>query len=354
MALPKTGLIVIDGSFGEGGGQILRTSIALSCVTGKPVEIVNIRKSRPRPGLQPQHVTAVKAAAKISNAIVEGADISSTTIRFSPGKTRGGEYRFDVSEIKGSAGSTSLVLQTILLPLIFADQESAVTLIGGTHVPWSPTFHYLRHVFFPTLFRMGLTADLMIEKWGWYPLGGGAVNVKIKPGKQLSGITMTERGILKSVSGTSTVSNLPMEIAVRQRNRALAVLSRQGIEAALETVSALSVGRGTHLFLLALSENSVAAFDSLGALGKRAEIVADEASTALLNYLDTGAAVDPYIADQLIAYCSLARGISKFTTSRITRHLLTNVWAVKQFLTVEILVEGKEGEPGSIQIRPSF
>lgn len=342
--------ILIDGSFGEGGGQILRTALALSCVSGKPVEIVNIRKSRPKPGLQPQHLLAVKAAAKISNATIEGAGISSTAIRFHPGEITGGEYRFDVSEIKGSAGSTSLVLQTILLPLIFAGQESAIRLIGGTHVPWSPSFHYLRDVFLPVLFRMGVTADLIIEKWGWYPLGGGSVIARIKPRRELPGITMTERGKLKSVRGRSTVSNLPMEIAVRQRNRALTVLSREGVEADIETASAPSLGKGTHLILLAQCENSVAAFDSLGALGKRAETVADEASGALLDYLQSGAAIDPHLADQLIPYCSLADGISKFTTSRITLHLLTNVRVVRQFVDIDIAVEGKEGEPGSVQI----
>lgn len=349
----KAPFILIDGSFGEGGGQILRTSLALSCVSGKPFEIINIRKSRPRPGLQPQHLTAVQAAAKISSATVEGADLSSTKIRFHPGKIRGGEYCFSVSEIKGSAGSTSLVLQSVLLPLFFANQESAIALIGGTHVPWSPTFHYLRHVFLPALSRMNLTAEMLIEKWGWYPLGGGSVTAKITPAQKVSAITMTERGMLKSVKGTSTVSNLPMEIAVRQRSRALAVLSRRGIEASIETFSAPSIGKGTHLFLLAESEKSVAAFDSLGAIGKRAETVSDEATGALLEYLNAAAAVDPYLADQLISYCSLAGGISKFTTSRITRHLLTNAWIVKQFLDVDIVVKGKEGEPGSIQIRPS-
>ncbi len=149
-------MVRIDGSFGEGGGQILRTSLALSCVLGKPVEITNIRKARKNPGLQPQHLTAVMAAASIAGAEVQGAELSSTALQFRPNRTSGGTYHFDVAEKKGSAGSASLVLQTILLPLCFAEQASMVTVNGGTHVPWSPSFHYLRSIVAPLLFRLGV------------------------------------------------------------------------------------------------------------------------------------------------------------------------------------------------------
>ena len=146
---PDKNILKIDGSYGEGGGQILRTALALSCVFKRPIEIMNIRKSRKRPGLQPQHLTAVKATTAVSNARVEGAELSSSMLRFSPGHLAGGEFLFDVAEKKGSAGSTSLVLQTILLPLCFAERQSSSTVIGGTHVPWSPSYHYLKHVFYP-------------------------------------------------------------------------------------------------------------------------------------------------------------------------------------------------------------
>src|SRR5512134_649885 len=159
-------IIRIDGSFGEGGGQILRTSLALSCVLGLPVEIFNIRKARPKPGLQPQHLTAVNAAAAVCRAEVEGARLSSTVIRFQPDAVVVGDYLFDVSEKRGSAGSAPLVLQTILPPLCFANGPSTVTVIGGTHVPWSPTAHYLEQVFLPTLARFGVNADVLLEKWG--------------------------------------------------------------------------------------------------------------------------------------------------------------------------------------------
>lgn len=341
----------IDGSFGEGGGQILRTSLALSCVSQTPVEIVNIRKAREKPGLQPQHLTAINAAMKISGGSAEGAALSSTALRFVPGRTLGGNHYFDVSAIKGSAGSASLVIQTILLPLFFADSPSTITVIGGTHVPWSPTFHYLKHVFLRMLSRLNANADVNIEKWGWYPAGGGRVIAKIRPGKEFPAITITERGKLKRVTGISAVSNLPLDIAARQRNQAIKLLSQRGIDAHIEIVNAPSIGKGTLFFLLAEFENVSAGFDSLGAIGKRAETVADEACRGMFEYLDRSGSFDPHLADQLIPYLALTKGTSEFSTTVITRHLLTNIWVVKQFLDVDIMVEGKEGGAGRVRIK---
>jgi RNA 3'-terminal phosphate cyclase (ATP) len=343
-------IIRIDGSYGEGGGQILRTSLALSCVLGKPVEIINIRKARGKPGLQPQHLTAVTAAAAISRAHVEGAELSSTSIIFHPRAIIGGDYTFDVSEKKGSAGSTSLVLQTIMLPLCFAGQPTNVTVIGGTHVPWSPTFHYLKYVFLPLLSRINVEIDIDIKKWGWYPGGGGMVTAHVAPRAEWSPIRETSRGRLLRVTGLSAVSNLSRDIAVRQRNKAVVVLRDRGIDASIEIVDAFSPGKGTLVFLKAEFENIVAGFDALGALGKRAEEVADEACQALLAYVNSSGALDPHLADQIITYLALAHGESEFTTSRITRHLLTNIWVVQQFLDVNVHVEGNEGEPGQIKI----
>ncbi len=346
----KNKVIRIDGSYGEGGGQILRTSLALSCVSGRPVEILNIRCARKKPGLQPQHLTAVKAAAAISRAHVEGDTLGSTEIQFLPGAARGGDYLFDVSETKGSAGSTSLVLQTILLPLCFADRPANVVIQGGTHVPWSPTFHYLKKVFLPVLTRMDVSADVLIEKWGWYPAGGGKIELRIGPKKELLPVTLTERGNLVKVTGVSAVANLPRDIAVRQRNRAERMLSQKGIDAEIEIVSAPSPGKGTLLFLLAEFSNVSAGFDALGAIGKRAEEVADEAVLALSEYIESEGALDPHLADQVISYLALADGTSEFTTSRITQHLLTNIWVVKQFTDVFISVHGNEGEPGRVTV----
>jgi RNA 3'-terminal phosphate cyclase (ATP) len=347
-------IVRIDGSYGEGGGQILRTSLALSCVLVRPFEIVNIRKNRRNPGLQPQHLTAVAAAAIISRAEVAGAELASTRLSFDPRAVPGGgEYLFDVGERKGSAGSTSLVLQTILLPLARAQQASRVTVIGGTHVPWSPPFHYLQKVFLPLLARLGVSGEIEIKRWGWYPRGGGKVTARLQPSPVLLPVSLMHRGRLVRITGISAESNLPRDIAVRQQQRALKRLLARGIDARIDLVDAPSTGRGTFILLLAEFENIVVGFGSLGEIGKRAEKVADEACDELFAYADTNGVLDPYLSDQIIPWLALAGGRSSLAISRITRHLLTNLWIVQQFLDLDILVEGREGTPGSIRIGPS-
>jgi RNA 3'-terminal phosphate cyclase (ATP) len=350
---PDKNVLLIDGSYGEGGGQILRTSLALSCVLGRQVEIINIRKARKKPGLQPQHLTAVKAAAAVSHARVEGAELSSTELRFFPSPVIGGDYYFDVSETRGSAGSALLVLQTVLLPLCFAKHSSTITVVGGTHVPWSPTFHYFRHVFITMLSRMGVSVDASLETWGWYPTGGGKVRVHISPPAELLPIVLTERGKLVRLNGISAASNLPRDIAVRQMNQAVTALSRQGMDGEVEIVSAPSPGKGTLVFLLAEFDRVTTGFDALGAIGKRAEEVADEAALSLFEYLQADAALDPHLADQIIPYLALSQGTSEFTASRISRHLLTNIGVVKQFMDIDIRVEGVEGEAGKVTVHPA-
>lgn len=345
-------MVRIDGSFGEGGGQILRTSLALSCVLGRPMEITNIRTARKKPGLQPQHRTAVLAAASIAGAEVQGAELSSTTLEFRPNRTTGGTYRFDVAEKKGSAGSASLVLQTILLPLCFADQASLVTVKGGTHVPWSPSFHYLQSIVAPLLSRLGVHAGFSIQSWGWYPIGGGQVSARIAPSRALRPLIAVDRGRLLRVTGISAISNLPHHIASRQRDRARAVLNSQGIDASIEVLSAPSAGKGSFLFLAAEFERLTAGFGGLGAIGKRAEEVADEACDEFLSHLRAQGALDPHLADQVVPWLAFCEGPSEFTTSRVTRHLLTNLWVVRQFMEIEVRVEGSEGGEGRILIRP--
>jgi RNA 3'-terminal phosphate cyclase (ATP) len=345
-------VVRIDGSYGEGGGQILRTSLALSCVLGRAVSITNIRTARKKPGLQPQHLTSIKAAAAVSGATVEGAELSSTGLLFRPAGILSGTFHFDVSEKKGSAGSSSLVLQTILLPLSFAEKESTVLVTGGTHVPWSPSFHYLSAVVAPLLSRLGVCAEFDIVSWGWYPVGGGRVKARIKPLIAINPLLLLDRGKLLRISGISAISNLPDHIAIRQRDRALAILSRHGIDGSIDILSAPSPGRGSFLFLRAEFENISAGFGSLGAIGKRAEQVADETCSELLAHVQAKSALDPHLADQIIPYLALSRGTSEFTTSRVTTHLLTNLWVVKQFLDVDVRVDGNEGEEGRVIVRP--
>jgi RNA 3'-terminal phosphate cyclase (ATP) len=343
----------IDGDYGEGGGQILRTALSLSCVLKRQVEIVNIRKGRKVPGLQPQHLTATNACQRISGAQAEGNALGSTSLKFSPAEAKGGEFTFDVAEKKGSAGSTSLVLQTILLPLSLCESPSSVRVLGGTHVAWSPPFHYLQQVFAPVMERIGAKMDLRIHKWGWYPKGGGEVTCSIQPAAEFSGLQLTERGRLVRLSGISAVSNLPDSIAQRQRDQAMNVLKPKGFSPQVELIQAPSIGQGTFFFLMAEFENTVAGFGALVERGKRAEKVADEACDDFLRFMHGDAAVDPHLADQLIPYLALAKEPSTLSVSILTKHLLTNIWVVKQFLQTRVSVEGAEGGWGKVTVEPS-
>ncbi|MBC7251877.1 MAG: RNA 3'-phosphate cyclase [Anaerolineae bacterium] len=351
-------VLIIDGSYGEGGGQVLRTALSLSALLGRTVRLVNIRAGRSKPGLQAQHLTGVRAVARICNAEVDGAKLGSQELTFVPRAVpQAGSYTFDVSEARkgGSAGATSLVFQTVLFPLLAAAGRSQLTIRGGTHVEWSPPFDYLKRVYLPTLARMGVQAKVHLKKWGWYPLGGGEMTAVIEGTggeeglRRLPGLTLTERGQLLRLRGLSATSNLPRHIAQRQQRRALQVLRERGFNPRIEVMTdAPSKGQGTVLFLWAEFEGVVAGFTAYGRLGKRAEEVAEEACHQFLAYYDSGAALDPHLADQMILPLALAAGQSSFTTSRITEHLLTNVWVVEQFLGPRFKVEGEKGETGQV------
>ena len=339
-------ILRVDGGQGEGGGQVLRTALALAAIRGVPVEIHSIRARRKTPGLQPQHLTAVTALAQICGAQVEGASIGSQRLRFSPSLVRPAEYRFDV----GTAGSTALVLQAILLPLALGRGPSQVTLTGGTHVPWSPPADYLRDVCLPILAGMGIAARLRVDRWGFYPKGGGRVVVKVEGNADLHPVTLVFRGGNAELRGVSVVANLPRKIAERQRDRALQRLRAEGRSAEIELVEADAPGAGTFLLLVAETAGIPAAFSSLGERGKPAERVADEAVDALLDFLKAEAAVDPHLADQVILPMALAPGTSRLTTSRVTQHLLTTVQLVQQLLGCPVQVGGEEGSPGTVTI----
>ena len=335
----------IDGSYGEGGGQILRSGLALSAILNQPIKIKKIRAGRKKPGLAPQHLTGVNAIAEITDAEVDGADIRSQSLEFIPKTIKPGKYTFDVADIQPSAGSISLIFQTIAIPLAFADVTSIVALRGGTHVKWSPPVHYLQEVFLPQAAKFGFHGEISLKKWGWYPRGGGEVVAEIKPAKIFRPVELIERGKLLSISGVSASSNLPKHIVRRQKDRVYRDLRKLGCEVDITEIEGRSIGQGTLVFLKATFENTVAGFSSLGERGKRAETVADEACGELMSFLQTDAAVDAHLADQLVLLMALAKESSAITTSKVTRHLVTNIWVAEQFLPVKFDVDGQEGMP---------
>jgi RNA 3'-terminal phosphate cyclase (ATP) len=335
--------LTIDGSFGEGGGQILRTALALAAILQRPLEIRNIRGGRKKPGLRPQHLAAVKALATVTSAQVRGAEVGSTHLYFEPRQLKGGAYTLDI----GTAGSTALVLQAIMPSLLFAKDPSRVTITGGTHVPWSPCFHYLKEVFVPALSEMGGMVCLELGPWGWYPKGGGRVVTSISPGGGLSALERTNRGNLTGIDVLSAVSNLPASIGERQRDQVLKRLRAQGYAPAkIELLKGPSPGPGTVVFVKAEFEQGAAGFTSLGQRGKPAETVADEACSAFFEFMASGAAVDSHLADQMALYMALAQGRSCFVAETITEHLRTNIWLIEQLIPVTFEVDEPSGRVG--------
>jgi RNA 3'-terminal phosphate cyclase (ATP) len=339
-------MLEIDGSFGEGGGQILRTSLALALVTGKAFHLQNVRARRPKPGLRPQHLMSVQAAAAVGQAQVRGDALGSSDLVFEPGEVRPGKYDFAI----GTAGATGLVLHTLYLPLAWqAAAPSQLTLTGGTHVSTSPCFHFLDATWRSYLELLGLRVGLKLRRPGFYPRGG-VVEVDLQPCARLQGLQLDDCGVVTKVTGVSAVAGLPEHIAQRQARQAVSRLRpyRLGVDLREET---WEDGPGTVLTLGLNTRPVLTLFFGLGARGKPAERVADEAADQALAYLrTTPTAVDAHSADQLVLPLALAEGPSSFRVGEITCHLLTNVAVIRRFVERDITCEGAEGQPGRVHI----
>jgi RNA 3'-terminal phosphate cyclase (ATP) len=336
-------MVTIDGSYGEGGGQILRTSLALSLVTGKPFSISNIRAGRKKPGLMRQHLTAVNAAAEIGLAAIEGNRIGSQAFTFEPETIKPGNFHFAI----GSAGSCTLVFQTILPALLIAGGPSEITLEGGTHNPFAPPFDFLKKVFLPVINRMGAGVDAVLEKPGFYPAGGGRFKVSINPAG-LDRLDLLERGNIINQTARASVANLPVNIA----NRELKVI-RDKLKWDTERLEAVEVensqGPGNILTVEIESENITEVFRGFGEKGVSAEKVAKRAVKSVQEYLAVNVPVGRYLADQLLIPMALAGG-GKFRTLSPTKHTTTNVDIVKKFLDVQITVSETDQNQWEIEI----
>ncbi|UCH33061.1 MAG: RNA 3'-phosphate cyclase [Armatimonadota bacterium] len=332
-------MLTIDGA--EGGGQILRTAVSYSAVSGRPVRIVNIRGARPKPGLRPQHLLAVNAAAELCGARVTGADKGSTEIEFTPGRIAPpATWRLDV----GTAGSVMLILQALLPCLALADKPVELSIVGGTNNPWAPAFEYLRWVLLPTLERMGFRAGAELDRRGFYPKGGGEVRVTTQPGARIRPIVLRARGALRRMWGISYSSNLPEHIAQRMAGACRDRLERDGFvcdEFDLDTATP-GPGPGCGVIAFAEFEHSVIAGDALGERGKPAEKVGREAAQALLRELQSGAAVDAHLGDQLVPWAALADGESVYHAARRTDHLTSAAAVAEQVIGARFEILGDE------------
>lgn len=326
-------MIELDGSLGEGGGQILRSALSLSMVTGQPFRIARIRAGRPRPGLLRQHLTAVQAAAAICGATVQGAELGSVALEFAPGPVRAGDYTFAV----GSAGSCTLVLQTVLPALLQAQEPSTLELSGGTHNPFAPPAHFLQRSFLPLLAKMGAKVEIEIMRCGFYPAGGGALRVRVSPCAALAPLELTQRGALVRLHAESLVAGVPVQVA---RRELAAVQTALGLADEALAVRELpqNQGPGNALLITCEHEHLSEMVSAFGERGVSAEKVAALAVREMQAYLQSGAVVGEHLADQLLLPLALA-GSGSFATTAPSQHTLTNAEVIARFLPLDFRFE---------------
>ena len=326
-------MIVLDGATGEGGGQILRTALTLSMITGKPFRMINVRAKRPKPGLMRQHLVAVQAAAEICKADVCDAAVGSQSLEFAPGTIKGGEYRFAI----GTAGSCTLVLQTLLPALLYADEPSMIHITGGTHNAMAPPAHFLQRAYGRVLAQMGAKVDFELKRFGFYPAGGGEIVARVEPCKQLTSIDLMARGERLNGYAESFVAGVPVNVAKRELE---CVGSSMGWDESQLLIRGLSGGQGPGNALLVTLEHQhvTDVFCAFGEKEVRAEAVAKGLIAQVRPYIGSGAAVGEHLADQIMLPFALAGG-GCFTTNCVSQHALTNAEVIKRFLPGAISFE---------------
>lgn len=348
MIAPQHTPLLLDGSQGEGGGQILRTALALSLVTGQPFRMEHIRAGRPKPGLLRQHLACVDAAAQIGSATTEGAILGSSALTFAPGPIAAGEYTFRIA----SAGSTMLLLQTVLLPLLSTGKASALVLEGGTHNPFAPPFPFMEQAFAPLLRRIGFPLDLTLDRPGFYPNGGGRCRVTLTPAAERSPLHLEAGETVdpNTISAVAWVAGLPKHVGEREVSRVRDRLGFPESQAQVQ-IHPDAFGPGNTLHVSVPADGYANVFTGFGSPRVRAEQVADAAASAAKAFLSHPAAVDEHLADQLLLPLALARGGS-FTTSKPSGHTRTNIDIIQQFLHVPITTEPQGPDVWRITVSP--
>jgi RNA 3'-terminal phosphate cyclase (ATP) len=349
--------VFIDGSMGEGGGQILRTSLTLSCITGRNLRIENIRAARRKPGLAKQHLVCVRAACQICGGQCKGATISSQVLDFQPGPIRGGDFSFDI----GSAGSATLVIQTILPALFLADEPSIVSVTGGTHNPWAPPYDFLAETFLPAIKTAGFDADCKLEKYGFYPAGGGKITLNVEPRQEKPEFVGWAGSPAHAVSiqhgqtscpsyGCQKAENIQIHARIytaklpthiTQRQKKLLLQSKLNFKNIEHIEVTDSDGPGNCVMLRLCGGGRTTVFTAFGQKGKPSEKVVGEVVSLVEDFLPSDTAVDHFLADQLLIYMAILKSGS-FTTNELTTHLTTNVETIKKFLPVDFKIEHED------------
>jgi len=331
-------MLSIDGSYGEGGGQIVRTAVALSVLTRQPIEIFDIRAGRPNPGLRPQHYTALSCIREICDADVDGLCVHSTTLRFTPHDIKPGTYRFDV----GTAGSMTLVFQACLLSAFHTPAPLTIQLRGGTDVRWAPSWDYFAHVFLPLVSGIGVKTEITLVKRGYYPTGGGEATLTVHPIEKLFVFSADEPQNFTDMNGIIHRANLPDHISTRMKHAAIKTAMKQNLRATIQVDAALSSSSGTGITLWSSAGPTVLGSAILGEKTVSAEMVGETAANQLLQEIKSGATVDRYAIDQILPYLVFAPKGSACLIREISNHTKTNMWLIKQFLPVDFKVTSQQ------------
>jgi len=334
-------LIEIDGSHGEGGGQILRNAVALSSLFKKPIKITNIRANRPNPGIKPQHFISIKIIEELCNAETEGLSIDSTSLIFKPGIFKGGKFKFDI----GTAGSIPLVFQACILACIQSNEKISINLKGGSDVRWAPSWDYFNLVFLKLIEKMNIKIKTNLIKRGYYPKGGGEAELYIEPKKEIKPFNTKDVQEFKSVNGIIHIANLPEHISSRMKHSSLKVFVKNDINATInvENVSD-SLSPGTGITIWSQSKESVLGSTIIGYKGITAEEIGKNVAINLLKEIESNATIDEYAFDQLLPYFALAtkKNSSSCIVRKVSNHALTNMWLIQKFLNVKF--ESKQME----------
>lgn len=334
-------MIEIDGSHGEGGGQILRNAVALSSLFKKPIKITNIRANRPKPGIKPQHYISIKIIKELCSAETEGLKIDSTSLIFKPGNFKGGNFKFDI----GTAGSITLVFQACILACLQAKEKISINLKGGSDVRWAPSWEYYNNVFLKLIEKMNINIKSQLLKRGYYPKGGGEAELNIEPIKEIKPFNATENQEFKSVKGIIHISNLPNHISKRMKHSTLKIFVKNDINGTIdcEEISD-SLSPGTGITLWSQSKDSIIGTTMIGEKGITAEEIGKTCANNLLKEIKSGATIDGYAFDQILPYFALAtkRNSSSCIVRKVSNHALTNMWLIKKFLDVNF--ESKQVE----------
>lgn len=335
-------MIHIDGSYGEGGGQILRNAVALSVLKKTPVEILNIRANRPNPGIKPQHYTAIKIIKKLSIAETDGLNIGSSSLIFSPGEIKGGEYIFDI----GTAGSIVLVFQAFILSLLKTKDVITLRLTGGTDVKWSPSWDYFNNVFLQLLQKMGVSVDVKLIQRGYYPKGGGEAILTVKPIDSIQPLLLDNQQDFNLVNGIVHLANLPDHVGKRMKHAAINTLIRKNLKASIEVKKTTSLSAGTGITLWTQTNDTVLGKTDLGEKGITAEKIGERVAKEMIKEIVSGVTIDIHAFDQLIPYMALTdKKRSSCIVREISSHALTNMWLVGKFFGDEDIfsIDTKKG-----------